>query len=104
LSNFGLKNFDPIIYASCAAEALILSGALLASGVIVRNDFARCCLRARSRCRCWTTSFTVIFGPRILIPASWCGPLGSSTQKPQAGCSNRTLPKAIENALAVVLR
>src|ERR1700694_36767 len=34
---FGLKNFDAIIYASRAAEALILSGALLASGVIVRN-------------------------------------------------------------------
>jgi hypothetical protein len=30
---FGLKNFDAIIYASRAAEALILSGALLASGV-----------------------------------------------------------------------
>ena len=34
---FGLKNYDAIIYASRAAEALILSGALLASGVIVRN-------------------------------------------------------------------
>jgi hypothetical protein len=34
---FGLKNFDAIIYASRAVEALILSGALLASGVIVRN-------------------------------------------------------------------
>jgi len=34
---FGLRNFDAIIYASRAAEALILSGALLASGVIVRN-------------------------------------------------------------------
>jgi hypothetical protein len=34
---FGLKNFDAIIYASRAAEALILSGALLASGVIVRS-------------------------------------------------------------------
>jgi hypothetical protein len=34
---FGLKNFDAIIYASRAAEALILSGSLLASGVIVRN-------------------------------------------------------------------
>lgn len=34
---FGLKNFDAIIYASRAAEALILSGALLAAGVIVRN-------------------------------------------------------------------
>jgi hypothetical protein len=34
---FGLKNFDAIIYVSRAAEALILSGTLLASGVIVRN-------------------------------------------------------------------
>lgn len=34
---FGLKNYDAIIYASRAAEALILSGALLASGVVVRN-------------------------------------------------------------------
>jgi hypothetical protein len=34
---FGLKNYDAIIYASRTAEALILSGALLASGVIVRN-------------------------------------------------------------------
>jgi hypothetical protein len=34
---FGLKNFDGLIYASRAAEALILSGVLLASGVIVRN-------------------------------------------------------------------
>jgi hypothetical protein len=34
---FGLKNYDAIIYASRAAEALILSGVLLASGVIVRN-------------------------------------------------------------------
>ena len=34
---FGLKNFDALIYASRAVEALILSGALLASGVIVRN-------------------------------------------------------------------
>lgn len=34
---FGLKNYDAIIYASRAAEALILSGALLASGIIVRN-------------------------------------------------------------------
>ena len=34
---FGLKNFDAIIYASRAAEVLIMSGALLASGVIVRN-------------------------------------------------------------------
>jgi hypothetical protein len=35
--DLGLKNFDAIIYASRAAEALILSGALLASGIIVRN-------------------------------------------------------------------
>jgi hypothetical protein len=34
---FGLKNYDGIIYAARTAEALILSGALLASGVIVRN-------------------------------------------------------------------
>ena len=34
---FGLKNFDALIYASRAAEALILSGALLASGIIVRK-------------------------------------------------------------------
>jgi hypothetical protein len=34
---FGLKNFDAIIYVSRAAEALILSGILLASGVIVWN-------------------------------------------------------------------
>src|SRR3979411_1801987 len=34
---FGLKNYDAIIYASRALEALILSGALLASGVIIRN-------------------------------------------------------------------
>ncbi len=34
---FGLKNYDAIIYASRAAEALILSGVLLASGIIVRN-------------------------------------------------------------------
>ena len=34
---FGLKNYDAIIYASRAAEALILSGALLASGIVVRN-------------------------------------------------------------------
>jgi hypothetical protein len=34
---FGLKNFDPIIYAARTAEALILSGALLASGLIVRT-------------------------------------------------------------------
>jgi len=32
---FGLKNYDAIIYAARAAEALILSGVLLASGVIV---------------------------------------------------------------------
>jgi hypothetical protein len=37
LVEFGLKNFDAVIYASRAAEALILFGALLASGVIVRN-------------------------------------------------------------------
>jgi hypothetical protein len=34
---FGLKNYDALIYVSRAAEALILSGALLAGGVIVRN-------------------------------------------------------------------
>jgi hypothetical protein len=34
---FGLKNYDAIIYASRAMEALILSGVLLASGAIVRN-------------------------------------------------------------------
>jgi hypothetical protein len=34
---FGLKNFDGVIYASRAAQVLILAGALLASGVIVRN-------------------------------------------------------------------
>ncbi|HEY3030196.1 MAG TPA: hypothetical protein VGJ68_08440 [Bradyrhizobium sp.] len=34
---FGLKNYDAIIYAARAAEALILSGVLLVSGVIVRN-------------------------------------------------------------------
>jgi hypothetical protein len=34
---FGLKNFDAIIYVSRAAEALILSGVLLAAGIIVRN-------------------------------------------------------------------
>src|ERR1019366_7518880 len=34
---FGLKHYDAIIYASRTAEALILSGMLLASGVIVRN-------------------------------------------------------------------
>jgi hypothetical protein len=34
---FGLKNYDAIIYAARTAQALILSGALLASGVIVRN-------------------------------------------------------------------
>lgn len=34
---FGLKNYDAIIYVSRAAQALILSGALLASGIIVRN-------------------------------------------------------------------
>jgi hypothetical protein len=35
---FGLKNYDAIIYASRGAEALILSGVLLAAGVIVRNS------------------------------------------------------------------
>jgi hypothetical protein len=34
---FGLKNYDAIIYVSRAAEALILSGVLLASGIIIRN-------------------------------------------------------------------
>jgi hypothetical protein len=34
---FGLKNYDAIIYAARAAEAVILSGVLLVSGVIVRN-------------------------------------------------------------------
>jgi hypothetical protein len=34
---FGLKNYDAIIYASRAAEALILSGVLLVCGIIVRN-------------------------------------------------------------------
>ena len=34
---FGLKNYDAIIYVSRAAEALILAGVLLASGIIVRN-------------------------------------------------------------------
>jgi hypothetical protein len=34
---FGLKNYDAIIYVSRTAEALILSGVLLASGFIVRN-------------------------------------------------------------------
>src|SRR5258706_15394651 len=38
---FGLKNFDAIIYASRAAEAPILSGVLLASGIIVRNATRR---------------------------------------------------------------
>jgi hypothetical protein len=33
----GLKNYDGVTYASRAAEALILAGVLLASGVIVRN-------------------------------------------------------------------
>ena len=32
-----MKHYDAIIYAARAAEALILSGVLLASGVIVRN-------------------------------------------------------------------
>ena len=48
---FGLKHYDAIIYASRTAEALILSGMLLASGVIVRNATAvrwrRCCFRWR---------------------------------------------------------
>ena len=34
---FGLKNYDAIIYASREAEALILSGVLLASGIVIRN-------------------------------------------------------------------
>lgn len=34
---FGLKNYDAIIYAARTAEALILSGVLLVSGIIVRN-------------------------------------------------------------------
>jgi hypothetical protein len=34
---FALKNYDGVIYASRAAEALILSGVLLASAVIVQN-------------------------------------------------------------------
>jgi len=34
---FGLKNYDAIIYAARAAEAVILAGVLLVSGVIVRN-------------------------------------------------------------------
>ena len=34
---FGLKNYDAIIYVARAAEASILSGVLLVSGVIVRN-------------------------------------------------------------------
>lgn len=34
---FGLKNYDAIIYASRAAEVLIMAGAVLAGGVIVRN-------------------------------------------------------------------
>src|SRR5258706_15065420 len=34
---FGLKNYDAVIYAARAAEAVILSGVLLVSGVIVRN-------------------------------------------------------------------
>ena len=34
---FGLKNYDAIIYVVRAAEASILSGVLLVSGVIVRN-------------------------------------------------------------------
>ena len=46
---FGLKNFDAIIYASRAAEALILSGALLASasssGMRHGVRSRRCCSR-----------------------------------------------------------
>jgi len=34
---FGLKNYDAIIYVARAAEAVILSGVLLVSGIIVRN-------------------------------------------------------------------
>jgi hypothetical protein len=34
---FGLKHYDAIIYVARAAEALILSGVLLISGLIVRN-------------------------------------------------------------------
>lgn len=34
---FGLKNYDTIIYASRAAEAMLLACALLASGIIVRR-------------------------------------------------------------------
>jgi hypothetical protein len=34
---FGLKNYDALIYASRTVEALILSGVLLVSGLIVRN-------------------------------------------------------------------
>jgi len=34
---FGLKNFDAIIYAARAVQAVILAGALVASGVIIRN-------------------------------------------------------------------
>jgi hypothetical protein len=37
VAEFGLKNFDAIIYVSRAVEALMLSGVLLAAGVIVRN-------------------------------------------------------------------
>src|SRR5450432_2222596 len=36
LIEFGLKNYDGLIYASRAAEALILSGVLLISGLIIR--------------------------------------------------------------------
>src|SRR6266446_5370374 len=35
---FGLRNYDAIIYASRTVEALILSGVLLVSGIIVRNS------------------------------------------------------------------
>lgn len=34
---FGLKNYDAMIYAARAVEALILSGVLAASGVLIRN-------------------------------------------------------------------
>jgi hypothetical protein len=34
---FGLKNYDAIIYAARTAEALILSGVLMAGGFLVRN-------------------------------------------------------------------
>jgi hypothetical protein len=37
VAEFGLKNYDAIIYAARAAEALILSAALTAGGIIVRG-------------------------------------------------------------------